>query len=92
MKKCCGDECHTSFCPHCGKKLGTSSGLPGLLRYLRSQQQTIERITEQRRKWAAEQPEADRFYAEQSVKKREAAVAKWKLWADAVEAALKGQE
>lgn len=45
MKSCCGEECGTSFCPHCGGQVnGNPRGL--LLSYLAKQYSRAEKARE----------------------------------------------
>lgn len=80
---CCGTEQPTRFCPHCGKELVPENSLRTLLAHLRVLQSRTEAQAET---WAARKSTSEREKRADARKVR--AAAKWKAWADALEAML----
>ena len=76
MPKCCGNEHLTRFCPHCGKAL-LRHGIGTLLAHCRSHRDRLARDAE-----AAESTPRLRMEWGQ------AALKKWTMWVEALEAVI----
>lgn len=75
MAKCCGCECETSFCPHCGKCIAVDVPLVALLAYCRKQEKK-----EQTAATEGNGKPAESWH--KGGDSRRKAAEKWKTWSD----------
>jgi hypothetical protein len=93
MVTCCGQDRASRFCPECGKKL-QDHPLDSLLSHAREVLKVQEtRAANLRKKiaWQAENPDARRYrpdVCEEDLIAPERLAAKWRAWAEALEAVL----
>ena len=87
---CCGRECLTRFCPHCGKRARDVDGLDGLLDHCRSTANRMRADADREERRMVEWPDRATDQQGPFIEKRRAAAAKWDGWADRLAALVGG--
>ncbi len=89
MGQCCGRECKTAYCPHCGKQFSDPNPLAALREHLRKNvKQANQTLSHAKRHAEIDTSERAAAYAKSS----EVVCAKWQSWLDAIDQVLQRDE
>ena len=88
--KCCGLECSTRFCPHCGAEVRCGHSLDGLVKHCQTRAAALRTEIGRLRDELAQFPDAPEWQSRR-LPRAERSAKEWENWAEELSALLAAQ-